>query len=361
MSINLFHTLQIMPKSCYKRLLGPSGDIFCDTLKYGQDCFSCIDEHSNLTGYTAIVCPQENDKCVIGRRMSKCGIVYACGKEYGKNSLFVHDLDCLLASLNTLAKTQREINVYINEESVTRVRRVLHNIRSINAHSLQEMRTLVPETVLKQHKERSCEELEKFIRKNTKKTATSIFRISKDLYEIKAEFSVYDKLIKGESSVDKRPYNIRDVIMIVLYPFFEDFNKKNVIVNVDTYYNSIPVDFETFQVAIYHIIENASKYIRQDTEAHISFETLNEYQNIKFQMQSLYISQEERDLIFNEGYSGINARHAKLNGDGIGMFRAKRLIELNGGILHVEAGDNKIQDNELYYADNVFLIKLPLK
>ena len=165
MSINLFHTLQIMPKNCYKRLLSVSGDIFCDTLKYGQDCLYCIEENAATQRYNSITCPKENDKCLIGRRTSKYGIVYACGKEYGKNSLFLYDLDCLSASLNTLSKTQREVNIYINEESVTRVRRVLHNIRSINAHSLQEMRTLVPENVLKQHKDRSCEELERFIKK----------------------------------------------------------------------------------------------------------------------------------------------------------------------------------------------------
>lgn len=362
MFTNLYHILQIMQKSCYKRLINTSGDIFCDTLKYGQQCFVCITKNAGIQGYTSVVCPNENSKCVIGKRTGKNGKIYACGQGYGKNSMFVYDLDCLMASLQTLSKTQKEIDTYINEESVTRIRRVLHNIRSINAHSLQEMRSLVPEYVLRQHKEKSCDEVEGFVKKYTRKTAMSIFRVSKDLYEIKAEFSVYDKLIKGESSVDKRPYNIRDVIMTVLYPFFEDFNKKDVIVNVESYYKSIPVDFETFQVAIYHIIENASKYIRKGTNANISFDVLgDEYQLIRFQMQSLFITQEEKELIFNEGYSGISALDSKLNGDGIGMFRAKRLIELNGGTISVDAGTDKFEDNELCYANNTFLIKLPLR
>ena len=109
-------------------------------------------------------------------------------------------------------KTPAKINLTL--EIVNKRPDGFHNIRSINAHSLQEIRTLIPESVLKKHKDKSCKDVEDFIRKNIERTAQSIFRISKDLYEIKAEFSIYDKLIKGEEKVSKRLYNIRDVIMI---------------------------------------------------------------------------------------------------------------------------------------------------
>ena len=351
-----------MQKNCYKRLTNSSGDIFCDTLKYGQDCFMCITTNiMGLKEYTSITCPKDNVKCIIGKRNGCSGYVYACGQGYGKNTLFVQDLDCLSSSLTTLSKTKKEIEKYINDESIMRIRRVLHNIRSINAHSLQEIRSLVPEYILRQHKDKSCEEVEEFVKKQTRKTAMSIFRISKDLYEIKAEFSVYDKLIKGEGLLNKRPYNIRDVIMTVLYPFFEDLNKKNVIMNVASYYESVPIDFETFQVAIYHIIENASKYIQDNTDANVDFYVKDDrYQMIEFRMQSLYINQNEIDLIFQEGYSGINAQQAKLSGDGIGMYRAKKLIELNGGDLTVSAGTIKTAYMGSDYALNKFIISLPI-
>ena len=349
-----------MQKSCYKKLINPNGDVFCDTLKYEDVCVECITRNTKDKDFVFVVCPKEQIKSLVAQRRLNSGVVYACGQGYGKNSLFVYDLDCLSASLTTLSKTKNEVERYIYDESVTRIRRVFHNIRSINAHSLQEIRTLIPETVLKKHKDKSCKDVEDFIKRNIEKTAQSIFRISKDLYEIKAEFSIYDKLIKGEEKVNKRPYNIRDVIMIVLYPFFEDFNKKGVVVNVDDYYESIPVDFETFQVALYHIIENASKYIKSNTNANIAFRVENGFQLIEFKMQSLYINQEEQDLIFNEGYSGTCAHRAKLNGEGIGMYRAKRLIELNNGTLSVVPGKNKTSSNNLDYATNIFVISLPL-
>ena len=137
----------------------------------------------------------------------------------------------------------------MQEESVGRIRRVLHNIKTTYAHALQEMRNLIPDNVLRQHRRDSCADFESVIRNNIKDTARTLFRISKDLYEIKSEFSIYDKLKAGKMSIDKRPYNIRDIIMLVLYPFFEDFNKSDVFVDVKNFNDSVSVDFETFQIA----------------------------------------------------------------------------------------------------------------
>lgn len=351
-----------MQKNCYKRLIDSLGNVFLDNLEYKDDCLKCISEGiSSSKEYCAVKCPKNNEKRLIGKKSSNSGVVYACGQNYGKNNLFITDIDCLSSSLSTLSKSKKDIDKYQQEEYATRIRRVLHNIRSINAHSLQEIRNLIPESLLKQHKDKSCDELESIIKKKTYATAMSIFRLSKDLYEIKSEFSVYDKLVKGNVSISKRMFNIRDVIMTVLYPFFEDFSKKQVVVNVEQCYESVPIDFETFQVAMYHIIENASKYIRKKTNANISFNRDKNNMNIIFAMQSLFISDEESNLIFQEGVSGEEAKKNKQSGEGIGMYRAKKLIEINGGFLSVKAGKEKVLDHNSYYAENVFIIQLPLK
>lgn len=350
-----------MQKNCYKRLLDSTGTMFLDTLEYADECCNCISLNINSSkDYCSISCPKNKEKRLIGKKNTNMGKVYACGQNYGKSNLFQIDLDCLSASLTTLSKTKKDIDKYQQEEYATRIRRVLHNIKTINAHSLQELRNLIPESLLKQHKENSCDELESVIKKRIPATAISIFRLSRDLYEIKSEFSVYEKLIKGKDKITKRPYNIRDVIMTVLYPFFEDFKRKQVVVNVENCYESIPIDFETFQVAVYHIIENASKYIKDKTFANISFDLSREYIQIRFSMQSLFIAQNEVDTIFNEGVSGESAKQSKLSGEGIGMYRARKLIEINGGTLVVQAGKDSIMYNSINYATNVFIIQLPL-
>ena len=351
-----------MAKNCWKRLSNSEGIIFVDDLPDKTICINCIKEHSHVDakGYSSVKCSINSEKRLVGSRAVKAGYVYLCGTGYGKNTLFSYDLDCLSSSLGTLSRIEGDIELYKKDEYVSRIRRVFHNVRTINAHALQEMRALIPEQILRQHKSKSVDEVESLVRSKPNDTALALFRISKDLNEIKSEFSIYSRLINGDQHIDKRPYNIRDIIMLVVYPFFEDFKKKDVLVNVDLFYGGVPVDFETFQVAVYHIIENASKYIRPHTNAQVTFRKENGFQIVEIDMKSLHIETDEIGTIFLEGQSGKEAIRSKLNGDGIGLYRAKRFIELNGGTLVVHPGEEVEEYNGTLYSDNRFVISIPL-
>ena len=334
-----------------------------DDLPDKEACMRCIADNakSDIKGYSSVRCLLDNTNKLVGKRVVNSGIVYLCGFGYGKRRLFLYDLDCLSSSLKALSSIKDDIEKYKKNEYVARIRRVFHNVRSINAHALQEMRALIPERILRQHKNMSVNEVESLVKTKSSETALTLFRISKDLNEIKSEFSIYSRLLNGDQKIDKRYYNIRDIIMLVVYPFFEDFNKKDVVINVDSFYDNVPVDFETFQVAIYHIIENASKYIQPHTNAHITFRKDSMCLLIEVGMKSLHIDIDEVDAIFLEGHSGKEAIRSKLNGDGIGLYRAKRLIELNNGVLSVYPGKEVEESNGLYYSENRFCLSIPLQ
>lgn len=226
---------------------------------------------------------------------------------------------------------------------------------------MQELYALVPQEQLIKNVRENSKIVESAIKKDVRQAALTFFRMAKFNLSIKAEFSIYEKLLQGgeKLKLEKRNHNIRDVIMIVLYMFFNDFNEKDVYIDIEEYYEKVYVDFESIQVAIYHIIENAAKYIAPKTNANITFKIEKHTQYIIFAMTSLYINQDEEFEIFNEGYSGIVAKQLKKAGKGIGMYRAKRLIELNNGTLTVEAGE-AIKINGIDYANNKFIIALPI-
>lgn len=351
-----------MAKNCWKRLADSDGFIFTDDLPDKEKCTNCIKQYSGADkkGYSSVKCDLYNEKRLVGARFVNSGSVLLCGEGYGKSTLFSYDLDCLSSSLSALSRIKGDIEKYKKDEYVARIRRVFHNIRTINAHSLQEMRALIPEHILRQHKNKSVDEVENLVGTKPNETALALFRISKDLNEIKSEFSIYSRLINGDQRIDKRPYNIRDIIMLVVYPFFEDFKKKDVVVNVDFFYGAVPVDFETFQVAIYHLIENASKYIRPHTNAQISFRKENGFQIVDIDMKSFHINPEEVETIFLEGHSGKEAIRSKLKGDGIGLYRAKRFVELNGGEIKVFPGEEVEDYKGSLYSDNRFEVSIPL-
>lgn len=350
-----------MAKICSKQLIDSNGIVFLDTLLDSSRCSLCIVNRINEQSYdnSEVICPIDSQRKIVGYRNINAGQVLLCGYGYGKKQLFKFDLDCISSSLSVLNQTKGEIIRFQKDEYVARVRRVLHNIRTLNAHSLQEMRALIPEYILKQHKTQSCKDVANILVGKKNETALTFFRLSKDLYQVKSEFSVYNKLINGNISLDKRCYSVRDILMLVLYPFYEDFNRKNVIVIVEDFYKNANIDFETIQIALYHIIENAAKYVKPSTDIVVEFSEENNVYCICISMQSLFIEKQEELLIFKEGYSGKQAVLAKLKGEGIGMYRAKTFIELNGGTITFSAGSDLINEGKLIYSHNSILIKIP--
>ncbi len=78
-------------------------------------------------------------------------------------------------------------------------------------------------------------------------------------------------------------------------------------------------------------------------------------------MPSYKLSSDDKDRIFEEGFSGSVAVKAGKSGHGIGMYRAKELLKLNKGNLIFDPGKvtEKIIDN-IEYAYNTITIELPL-
>jgi len=62
----------------------------------------------------------------------------------------------------------------------------------------------------------------------------------------------------------------------------------------------------------------------------------------------------ERDIVFNEGVSGIEAKEIGKNGDGIGMWRIKQMMTLNNGSFLAIFGDDIQVVDKIKYATNIF-------
>ena len=178
---------------------------------------------------------------------------------------------------------------------------------------------------------------------------------------MKAELSVYDKLLKDKPELQFREYNIRDVVMLVLHEFFSDFHEIGVYIDVEDCYKRISIDFESFRVALYHIVENASKYVLPNSKIEIRFNSNIETFSIVFLMQSHKLSSDDKDRIFEEGFSGSMAVKSGKSGQGIGMYRAKELLKLNNANLIFDPGriTEKIID-DIEYAYNTITIERPL-
>ena len=341
------------------KIVSQQGELICDSLPY-YECTHCILTNQSH-GYANIKCQRDRENKRLAYHKNEHGELFACSRNAKTTKLFKDEVNSTVYCLKSLIALSGEVRQYTMAETSNRVNRIIHNLKSINAHAMQELYALVPQEQLIKNVRENSKIVESAIKKDVRQAALTFFRMAKFNLSIKAEFSIYEKLLQGgeKLKLEKRNHNIRDVIMIVLYMFFNDFNEKDVYIDIEEYYEKVYVDFESVQVAIYHIIENAAKYIAPKTNANITFKIEKHTQYIIFAMTSLYINQDEEFEIFNEGYSGIVAKQLKKAGKGIGMYRAKRLIELNNGTLTVEAGE-AIKINGIDYANNKFIIALPI-
>lgn len=174
--------------------------------------------------------------------------------------------------------------------------------------------------------------------------------LSREFYQ---EFKPYISLCKKIS--DKRALDL--ISRIQMYTGGKtDYSD----IKIGDCYTNVLIDYPTISVVLGHLWNNAIKYIYKGSSLDISFYCNENNLTTSIKMYSLKIENDEIEDIYTEGYSGKWAKMISKDGHGIGMFYIKHLIEMNGGYFSINAGVNVTNINGIPYANNEFLLSLPL-
>lgn len=317
---------------------------------------SCISESETIT------------KCNIpgnhrrGLFKSDLGSTYLCTSDrdnISSSKLFKKQLRFyseMLGSFNDIRNNIQEVGIKIT-------RRVIHNLTSLHAHILQDLYLLVPQEVLTGSTDAKDQVrlVQEAFRDNEKELPTGYLRILKNAVAIKSEFNVFASLYSEKPTLNEKFHSIHRVLRNVSSMYFQDFQSKSVNIVQDDCKIDIFFDYETISVAFHHLFQNAVKYTQNNTTIRIRFQANAGVTEITLEMQSLPIGAEETELIFSDNYSGKSARQLSLAGDGTGLGIAKRLLEMNGASIQVNAGPAIYSRLGIAYATNAFNIKFPAK
>lgn len=238
-----------------------------------------------------------------------------------------------------------------------RTRRLLHNLKSLTAKTSQEVFYIAQQDALIGNPREAVPYVAREIRENSEAAARAFLEILKHQSAQKAEYVAFDRLTgKLEVGMIER-HDVHRVLMNVFYLFFGEFIAKKVRVEVGKTYLQGNFDYDSIHVCIYYLVENAVKYSRPKTDFSVScHDDRNGLIDIRFTMESLVIFNDEKERIFDEGYSGHGAINEKLNGAGLGLYLARAMAKLNGGQLNVIPGHAA---SGAKYARNVFVLTLP--
>jgi light-regulated signal transduction histidine kinase (bacteriophytochrome) len=321
------------------------------------DCISCFISCESK-GKVIPVCPVYKDSRRQGKLKTTKSTTFLCCDKTKTTKLFKDKLEGLSLAFPDLVIPKNEIENGIKKIEQQKVNRLVHNLTSINAYNIQEIYDLIPQSVLASNWKEQIKFIQKEVIKNPKATAMMFLRIAKNNIHMKSEFSIYRKLDREDKTpLEFQSFSIKNILLNVLHTFFADFSEKQIYVEVGEFYNKAKVDYETIQIAFYHLIENALKYTKPNSKINVDFEDGVEEFLIKFKMISTYIKPEERELIFNEGYSGEIAKKTGKSGDGIGMWRIKQMMRLNSGNFEVIFGDEIEKIIGISFTTNIFILK----
>lgn len=293
---------------------------------FTSECTSCI----NKCSYESfkLICPINNDERRIGKIKSQFGEVFSCtnNSDFVKSSKYFKTIQSVkIVGLQDLEKTKNEIN--------QETKRLIHNLTKTNGHNIQELYAIVPQDLLTQNLQDQLTTIKHFILENPEESAKTFLRIAKNNAAMKTEFSVFKKLFEGSIVLQKKNHPIRKVVLNLFHIFFQDFNDLNVYVNFEENNDYFIFDYESIHVALYHLIDNATKYVIPNSTINVNFKQNPIAFSVILDMISIRIEDNEKFKLLEEGFSGEMARKLNKAGDGIGLARVSQILELNNAEL----------------------------
>lgn len=248
------------------------------------------------------------------------------------------------------------------EVEARKTNRLFHNLTSINAHTIQELYALVPqERLAASFKMQKAVVREKLL-KDPDAMAAAFLRVLKNEISLRNEFSAYLKLYDPNPALRIAAHPLHKVVLNVANLFFQDFADRFISVVIEPTDLRLKLDYDSFHVALYHLLDNAAKYTEPGTELQLKFALGESGVRIDMVMTSLYISPTETTRLFEDGFSGEQPKIASASGKGLGMGMARELLRLNDAILTIKAGRNswpsahRLATSDVRYSVNVFSI-----
>jgi len=342
-----------------KLITGYSGKVLHTNLD--KACLGCVEQCNSITEIV-IECPLFKEKRRRGKSVDQLSLVYLCTSEKDlirSSRLFKEKMNVYSEMLLELMLLKEEIREDINQET----KRLIHNLTSLNAHSIQDLYNLVPQDLLTKNFKDQRSITREIIFNNLDEAASTFLKIAKNNASVKTEFSVFSKLYETNPVLNLKKHNVRKVVFNLLYIFFQDFTDSDIYVTVDENYDNIIFDYESIHVALYHLFENATKYAKPHEDILITFFRTQTHFDINIKMISIQITDEDANRLSDESYSGVYAKKLNRAGGGIGLNRVKRILELNNAKLIINRNiypQVSVLHNKVPYERNEFKIQFEL-
>ncbi len=188
---------------------------------------------------------------------------------------------------------------------------------------------------------------------DTAKVMIFIDRIVNQMSSEMVCFSVLDGWVNLDAYKQKNRIVVHKIIFRLLFLYADDFAKSGIRCELESSEHVWEINESIFSAIILKIIQNCTKYCQPDSELRITIKQTE----VIFSMQSLKILSQEKERIFEDGYSGKMAVRAWKWKTWKWLFHAKKLADFHSLKLYVKLGVGHAVVGKLLYSQNEFVIK----
>lgn len=183
----------------------------------------------------------------------------------------------------------------------------------------------------------------------------SVIKNSNRLNKMINDFIDISKLESGTMMLTLKMYNIIEVVENTAECAAAYAQEKNIEIIFDTDEEEIftELDKKEFQKVILRLLSNSIKNMEDGGNINIICNNNDDFINVKIKDNGKGIEKEKLEHIFEKFYQGNESYFTRIyEGNGIGLYIAKKIIELQGGTISIKSEVG---------SGTVVIIKLPIK
>ena len=172
------------------------------------------------------------------------------------------------------------------------------------------------------------------------KTKEILHRMShriKGLISLINDWLNLSRIESGEMTVNMRPVHLPEILneVVDLIQPLADENHVDIDWNPPADFPTILGNRETLQMLFTNLIHNAIKYNKKDGTVYITLENTDHHAKVTVRDTGIGIPQEKLPLIFEQFYRAKEGK--SVEGSGLGLSIAKKIIEAHQGTIDVES------------------------
>ena len=156
---------------------------------------------------------------------------------------------------------------------------------------------------------------------------------------------------EGAENIVMKKFDINNSIEKIIPIFSEQYKTHKIVFQKETRLPLARLDEDKFQQIMTNLIDNACKYSSEGSTVTVSTEFEGDLICIKVKDEGVGIKKEDFDKLFKKFGRLENYLTSKTQGNGLGLYITKQIVENMNGKIYVESEENK---------GTTFLIKFPV-